>query len=71
MTWYRISVWFGKPGEPYRPVPKYTIAAPSEAEARRLTRVRRFRYYPVRVTDGRIEVAIPPASAGEGVEEIS
>ena len=30
-----------------------------KAEARRLTRVRRFRYYPVRVTDGRIEVAIP------------
>jgi nitrite reductase/ring-hydroxylating ferredoxin subunit len=30
-----------------------------KAEARRLTRVRRFRYYPVRVKDGRIEVAIP------------
>ncbi len=30
-----------------------------KAEARRLTRVRRFRYYPVRVTDGRIEVALP------------
>jgi nitrite reductase/ring-hydroxylating ferredoxin subunit len=30
-----------------------------KAEARRLTRVRRFRYYPVRVTDGRVEVAIP------------
>jgi hypothetical protein len=30
-----------------------------KAEARRLTRVRRFRYYPVRVRDGRIEVAIP------------
>ena len=30
-----------------------------KAEARRLTRVRRFRYYPVRVTDGMIEVAIP------------
>ena len=30
-----------------------------KAEARRLTRVRRLRYYPVRVADGRIEVALP------------
>jgi 3-phenylpropionate/trans-cinnamate dioxygenase ferredoxin subunit len=31
-----------------------------KAEARRLTRVRRFRYYPVRIApDGTIEVAIP------------
>ena len=30
-----------------------------KAEARRLTRVRRLRYYPVRVVDGMIEVAIP------------
>jgi nitrite reductase/ring-hydroxylating ferredoxin subunit len=30
-----------------------------KAEARRLTRVRRIRYYPVRVVDGRIEVALP------------
>ena len=30
-----------------------------KAEARRLTRVRRFRYYPVRVVDGVIEVALP------------
>ena len=30
-----------------------------KAEARRLTRVRRLRYYPVRIVDGRIEVAIP------------
>ena len=30
-----------------------------KAEARRLTRVRRFRYYPVRVVDGRVEVALP------------
>lgn len=29
------------------------------ADARRLTRVRRFRYFPVRVVDGRIEVALP------------
>jgi nitrite reductase/ring-hydroxylating ferredoxin subunit len=33
-----------------------------KAEARRLTRVRRFRYYPVRVRDGRIEVALPVVS---------
>ena len=30
-----------------------------KAEARRLTRVRRFRYYPVRITAGQIEVALP------------
>jgi nitrite reductase/ring-hydroxylating ferredoxin subunit len=30
-----------------------------QAEARRLTRVRRFRYYPVRIADGRIEVTVP------------
>lgn len=32
-----------------------------KAEARRLTRVRRLRYYPVRIVDGRIEVALPEA----------
>jgi 3-phenylpropionate/trans-cinnamate dioxygenase ferredoxin subunit len=32
-----------------------------KAEARRLTRVRRVRYYPVRVRDGLLEVAIPRA----------
>ncbi len=51
-----------------RPVPSDLVAAglpPKEdppgkkAEARRLTRVRRLRYYPVRVADGWIEVAIP------------
>jgi 3-phenylpropionate/trans-cinnamate dioxygenase ferredoxin component len=31
----------------------------TKAEARRMTRVRRFRYYPVRVVDGWVEVAIP------------
>jgi nitrite reductase/ring-hydroxylating ferredoxin subunit len=31
-----------------------------KAEARRMTRVRRFRYYPVRIRDGRIEVGLPP-----------
>lgn len=30
-----------------------------KAEARRLTRVRRFRYYPIRIVEDRIEVAIP------------
>jgi len=30
-----------------------------KSEARQLTRVRRFRYYPVRVVDGVIEVAVP------------
>jgi 3-phenylpropionate/trans-cinnamate dioxygenase ferredoxin component len=30
-----------------------------KAEARKLTRIRRFRYYPVRITNGTIEVAIP------------
>lgn len=32
-----------------------------KAEARRLTRTRRLRYYQVRVIDGRIEVALAPA----------
>jgi nitrite reductase/ring-hydroxylating ferredoxin subunit len=31
----------------------------TKAEARRMTRVRRFRYYPVRIVGGQIEVAIP------------
>lgn len=31
-----------------------------KAEARRLTRVRRLRYYPVRIVDDRIELALPP-----------
>ena len=31
----------------------------TKAEARRLTRIRRLRYYPVRVVEGRIEVALP------------
>jgi naphthalene 1,2-dioxygenase system ferredoxin subunit len=30
-----------------------------KAEARRLTRVRRLRYYPIRIVGGRIEVALP------------
>ncbi len=31
----------------------------TKAEARRLTRVRRLRYYPLRIVDGRIEIAMP------------
>jgi nitrite reductase/ring-hydroxylating ferredoxin subunit len=31
-----------------------------KAEARRLTRVRRIRYYPVRIEGDRIEVSVPP-----------
>jgi nitrite reductase/ring-hydroxylating ferredoxin subunit len=30
-----------------------------KAEARRLTRVRRLRYYPVRIVEGRIEITLP------------
>jgi hypothetical protein len=33
-----------------------------KAEARRFTRVRRLRYYPVRIADGMIEVGLPEAS---------
>ena len=32
----------------------------TKAEARRLTRVRRLRYYPLRIVDGRVEVALGP-----------
>ncbi|MHB8398208.1 MAG: Rieske (2Fe-2S) protein [Candidatus Limnocylindrales bacterium] len=31
-----------------------------KAEARRFTRVRRLRYYPLRIVDGTIEIALPP-----------
>ena len=34
-----------------------------KAEARRLTRVRRFRYYPLRITEGVVEVALPGTPA--------
>ena len=36
-----------------------------KAEARRLTRIRRLRYYPVRIVDGTIEVGIPEGWALE------
>ncbi len=42
------------PGREPKPDPPGT-----KADARRLTRIRRFRYYPVRVVDGIIEVAVP------------
>jgi 3-phenylpropionate/trans-cinnamate dioxygenase ferredoxin component len=48
-------VWAPEGREP-KPDPPGT-----KAEARRLTRVRRIRYYPVRLRDGQIEVAIPRA----------
>ncbi len=49
----------------YHPTWSPAGSAPKEdppgkkAEARRLTRVRRFRYYPVRIVDGWIEAALP------------
>ena len=36
-----------------------------KAEARRFTRVRRLRYYPVRIAEDRIEVALPVLEIGE------
>jgi nitrite reductase/ring-hydroxylating ferredoxin subunit len=46
-------VW-APPGKDPKPDPPGV-----KAEARRITRVRRIRYYPVRVRDGVLEVAIP------------
>jgi nitrite reductase/ring-hydroxylating ferredoxin subunit len=40
-----------------------------KAEARRLTRIRRFRYYPVRIADGWIEIALPAGAGGSVVSE--
>ncbi|HET7027952.1 MAG TPA: Rieske 2Fe-2S domain-containing protein, partial [Candidatus Limnocylindrales bacterium] len=48
-------VWTPPGREPKDEVPG------TKAKARRLTRVRRFRYYPLRIVDGRIEVALPEA----------
>jgi nitrite reductase/ring-hydroxylating ferredoxin subunit len=39
-----------------------------KAEARRLTRVRRFRYYPLRIRDGEIQLALPPDDGSEGYD---
>ena len=35
-----------------------------KTEARKLTRIRRFRYYRVRIVDGTIEIAVPPDAMG-------
>ena len=50
----RYEPTWSPPGREERPEP-----AGKKAEARRLTRIGRFRYYPVRIVDGVIEVAIP------------
>jgi len=46
---------------PWTPAGREGKPEPSDqkARARALTRIRRLRYYPVRVSDGRIEVAFP------------
>ena len=52
----------GRPVPPWTPAgrePKPDVPGP-KAEARRLTRVRRFRYYPVRIVGGMVEARIPP-----------
>jgi len=51
----------GEPHLPWSPPGAEPKPEPpgKKAEARRLTRVRRLRHYPVRVVDGIIEVAIP------------
>jgi 3-phenylpropionate/trans-cinnamate dioxygenase ferredoxin subunit len=41
-----------------------------KAEARRLTRIRRFRYYPVRVREGSIEIALPVGAGGPPVPHL-
>src|SRR5262245_30198774 len=46
-------VW-APPGAPPKPEP-----SDDKARARALTRVRRMRYYPLRVVDGSIEIALP------------
>lgn len=48
-----VPVWTPE-GQP----PKVDVPGP-KADARRLTRVRRLRYYPVRVRAGRLEIRIP------------
>lgn len=51
----------GVPHPPWSPAGREPKLDPPgvKAEARRLTRVRRLRYYPVRITAGTIEVALP------------
>jgi len=48
-----VPVWTAEGKEP-KPDPPGI-----KAEARRFTRVRRLRYYPVRIRSGRIEIAVP------------
>jgi len=50
----RVHPTWSPPGSAPKPEPPGR-----KAEARRLTRVRRLRYYPVRIIDGIIEVAFP------------
>ncbi|NJD28463.1 MAG: Rieske (2Fe-2S) protein [Chloroflexi bacterium] len=54
-----VPVWTpdGQPPRSDPPGPK--------SDARRLTRVRRFRYYPLRLHDGRIEIRLPAEVAAE------
>jgi nitrite reductase/ring-hydroxylating ferredoxin subunit len=52
------------PWSPAEAQPKVDVPG-LKAEARRLTRVRRFRYYPVRVTGSMIEVALPVSDTAE------
>ena len=51
----------GTPHPPWTPVDSASKPEPTDlkARARALTRIRRIRYYPVRLNDGRIEVALP------------
>jgi len=46
------------------------VSHPTWSPAGRLTRVRRFRYYPVRVRDDRIGIALPPGAGGPPVPHL-
>jgi nitrite reductase/ring-hydroxylating ferredoxin subunit len=51
----------GASRQPWQPEGAEPKSAPTDAKARAraLTRVRRLRYFPVRIRDGRVEVALP------------
>jgi nitrite reductase/ring-hydroxylating ferredoxin subunit len=51
----------GRSRAPWQPEGAEPKPAPTDAKARAraLTRVRRLRYFPVRISDGRVEVALP------------
>ena len=51
-------VWTASGHEPKSDVPG------KKAEARRFTRVKRLRYYPLRIRDGQIEIALPVLPRG-------